>query len=228
MVPRRGRSGTPGAVDPGVAEFRERLVAAARETGYPIEDRQADALATHYRLLRLWGSKMNLTGLRDAEAILHRHFLEPIAAADLLDDRGRLLDLGSGNGFPAIPLKVLRPGLDLVLVEASVKKSAFLWTVLRELGLRGSRVENRRVGTRSDLDDLLPCRYLTLRAVRARTLLRGEGKPLLEAGGRALLFLSRDDAEAIRLDPIPGLRWEGSRILPPGPRTVVAILAPQG
>jgi 16S rRNA (guanine527-N7)-methyltransferase len=222
MVTRRDPSGTPS-----VAEFRDRLVGSARGLGRPLSGAQADALATHYRLLLEWGGKMNLTGLHEARAILERHFLEPIAAADLLEDGGRLLDLGSGNGFPAVPLKILRPGIDLVLVEASEKKSAFLWAVLRELGMKGSRVETRRVGTRADLDDLLPCRYLTLRAVRARALLRGEGRPLLEPGGRGLFFLSRADAEAIRTEPIHGLSWAGCRDLPSGARSVVAILEPR-
>lgn len=169
---------------------------------------------------------MNLTGLEDQQAILRRHFLEPIAAADLLGDSGRLVDLGSGNGFPAIPLKVLHPGLDLVLVESSEKKSAFLWAVLRELGLKGSRVETRRVGGLADLADLLPCRYLTLRAVRARDLLKGEGVRILEEGGRALLFVAAAEAEALREWPFPGLRWVSSRPLPSGPGSVAAILEP--
>src|SRR2546422_8643747 len=100
---------------------------------------------------------MNLTGLKDEETIIRRHFLEPIAVAHLLHDEGTLVDLGSGNGFPAVPLKVLRPGLDLVLVEASEKKSAFLWAVLRELGLKGARVETRSVRSLEDLADLLAC-----------------------------------------------------------------------
>jgi 16S rRNA (guanine527-N7)-methyltransferase len=169
---------------------------------------------------------MNLTGLRDQDAILRRHFLEPIAAADLLGDRGALLDLGSGNGFPAIPLKVLHPGLDLVMVEASEKKSSFLWAVARELGLGGTRVETRRVRGLQDIADLLPCRYLTLRAVRARPLLRGGRGPILEPGGRALLFVSAEDAESIHGDPIPGLRWAESRPLPSGQGAVVAVLGP--
>ncbi len=169
---------------------------------------------------------MNLTGLKDDAAIIRRHFLEPIAASGLLGDEGTLVDLGSGNGFPAIPLKVLHPGIDLVLVESSEKKSGFLWAVIRELGLRGARVETRRVSGRRDLADLTPCRYLTLRGVRGRDLVRGEGGPLLERGGRALLFVSAEEGEAIRRDPWPGLQWGGSLDLPSGPGSIVAILEP--
>jgi 16S rRNA (guanine527-N7)-methyltransferase len=210
----------------GDRAFGEALCAAAKAAGRPLSPEESRSLEAHYRLLLLWGRRMNLTGLRDEEAILRRHFLEPIAAADLLGDRGTLLDLGSGNGFPAIPLKVLHPGLDLVLVESSEKKSSFLWAVAQELGLKGTRVETRRIRGLRDIADLLPCRFLTLRAVRARPLLRGRAGRILEPGGRALLFVSDEEAEAIRRDPIPGLRWAGTRPLPSDPRSVVAVLEP--
>jgi 16S rRNA (guanine527-N7)-methyltransferase len=213
---------------PGGRSFRASLLEAARELGLPLSAPEAEALEIHYRLLRTWGGKINLTGLKDEEAILRRHFLEPIAAAGLLEDRGRLVDLGSGNGFPAVPLRVLRPNLELVLIEASERKSAFLWTVLRDLGLKGGRVETRRVTRRADLADLLPCRYLTLRAVKGRDFLRGEGGSILEPGGRALFFVSPEESRALRDDPIPGLFWAFERPLPSGPRSVVAILEPEG
>jgi len=207
--------------------FADRLSAIAGAAGFALTGAQLAAFSTHHRLLRQWGERMNLTGLKDDEAIARRHFLEPIAAAALLDDRGTLADLGSGNGFPAIPLKVLRPGLRLVLVEASEKKSAFLWAVLRELVMRDARVETRRIGGRRDLGDLLPCRYLTIRAVRARDLLKGDGPTILEPDGRVLLFVAPEEAEAIRKKPFSGLRFVEARPLPSsGPGSVLAVLEP--
>src|SRR6266581_8854059 len=134
-----------------VSAFRDRLLEEAGPLGRDLTEKQLAAFETHFRLLREWGRRMNLTGLKDEPAIIRRHFLEPLAVADLLEDGGRLIDLGSGNGFPAIPLKVLRPGLELILVESSEKKSAFLWAVIRELGLTGARVETRRVRRLDDL-----------------------------------------------------------------------------
>ncbi len=169
---------------------------------------------------------MNLTGLKEEGQIVSRHFLEPIAVSDLVGEEGRLLDIGSGNGFPAIPLKILRPRIELVLVEASEKKSAFLWAVLRELHLKGARVETRHVRGMADLADLLPCRYLTLRAVRAREVLKGKTAPILEPGGKGLFFLSAEEAESLRSRPVAGLRLIDTRPLPSGPASVVAILGP--
>jgi 16S rRNA (guanine(527)-N(7))-methyltransferase RsmG len=207
--------------------FIERLREAAEEAGRILSPSEAEALNSHYELLKRWGGRMNLTGLRDEGAILRRHFLEPIAAAELIGDSGRLVDLGSGNGFPAIPLKVLRPGIDLVLVEASEKKSGFLWTVLQALDLKGSRVVTRRVGGVGDLEDLLPCRYLTIRAVRVPDLLGGSKRRILESGGRALFFVSAEESELLEKKPPAGLRFESIRPLASEPRSVLAVFGPE-
>ena len=210
-----------------VAAFTETLLKIARATGRSLSDQELGQFETHYRLLQKWSRRMNLTGLKDESMIARRHFLEPIAIADLLDDRGRLVDLGSGNGFPAVPLKVLRPGLELVLVESSERKSAFLRAVIRELGLSGARVETRRVRRLDDLMDLLPCRYLTLRAIRADDLLKGKGIPILVPGGKGLFFVTPEQVERFRRHtPIEGLRFSGTRPLPSNPRSVLAIFEP--
>ncbi len=209
-----------------VAEFHELLTGAAREVGRPLRPREIEGMITHYRILLKWGRRMNLTGLRDAKAIARRHFIEPVETADLIGEEGTLLDLGSGNGFPAIPLAVMHPGLQLVLVESSRKKSEFLWAVIRELGLRKARVETRRVGRRTDLDDLLPADYLTFRAIRGGDLLAGEGRPVLRPGGRLLAYVSRRGAAGLQRNPIAGLRWSGAWPLSSGKNAVVAILEP--
>ncbi len=169
---------------------------------------------------------MNLTGLKGEDAILRRHFLEPLAAADLLEGEGSLVDIGSGNGFPAIPLIVLHPGIRLTLVESSEKKSAFLWAVLREIGLRGSRVETRRVERARDIADLVPCRYLTARAVRFHKLLYDEHITLISAGGRVLLFVAPEEAAALGARPLPGLRLSETRHLPGSHRSRLVVLEP--
>jgi len=209
-----------------VSAFRERLLAGAKSLGRSLSEPEIEAFTVHYRLLQEWSNRMNLTGLKDLDSIVRRHFLEPISVSDLLGEEGRLVDLGSGNGFPAIPLKILRPRLDLILVEASEKKSSFLWAVLRELRLEKARVETRHVRETADLVDLLSCRYLTLRAIQARRVLKGRPMPILEAGGRGLFFLSAADADSLKRRPVPGLNLVDTRPLPGGPDSVVAILEP--
>jgi len=222
MVPPPVGEDSPESVE----EFRDLLVGAANEAGRPLDGVQLEGMITHYRMLLKWGRRMNLTGLRDAKAIARRHFVEPVETADLIGDEGRLLDLGSGNGFPAIPLAIMHPGLRLILVESSQRKSEFLWAVIRELGLRRARVETRHVERRSDLDDLLPTDYFTFRAIRGSELLAGQGEAVLRPGGRLLAYVSRRDAAHLRRKPIAGLQWGGAWPLSSGSNSVVAILEP--
>jgi 16S rRNA (guanine(527)-N(7))-methyltransferase RsmG len=223
MVPR---------VEPGseseIAEFRSHLLRDAAGIDRPLTEIEADRLTKHFRLLRQWGKRMNLTGLRDPEAILKRHFLEPIAASAIIAGSGRLVDLGSGNGFPAIPLAVLHPGVDLVLVEASEKKSSFLWAVVRALGLKSAQVVTRRVCRRADLKEVLPSKWITYRGVKAAVMLAGELPALLQEGGRLLAFVSEADAGTMRSRPPDGLRSLETLVLPASPGDVVEVFAPIG
>jgi 16S rRNA (guanine527-N7)-methyltransferase len=205
--------------------FCETLIAAAESIGRPLSDAEVRAFETHYRLLRHWGRRINLTGLRDRNAIIRRHFLEPIAVADILDRPGTLLDLGSGSGFPAIPLKVLRPELSLIMVESSERRSSFLQAVVRESRLTDVRVETRRVRSVDDVADLLPCRYISFRAIRVREIL-GKGSPqqILEPGGRVLMFLSAGQLDDVERIGLPGLNVVQSRRIEASPGAFVAVL----
>jgi 16S rRNA (guanine527-N7)-methyltransferase len=162
------------------------------------------ALGVHYSLLKMWGSRMNLTAIRDPSEVIRRHFLESLLAGDLLrrfGATGKLLDLGSGNGFPAGPIHIVHPEADpIVLVEASRKKAAFLRALLREEGWKDSRVEVRRAQSGKELHDL-SCDIFTIRAVNPFPYI-AEGLPFLSAGGSALLFMSRARLDA-GVSPLP-------------------------
>jgi 16S rRNA (guanine527-N7)-methyltransferase len=215
------RESPPGQED--AAEFRHDLVDAANGLGRPLTSDQADRLTEHYRLLREWSRRMNLTGLKERGAILRRHFLEPILAADVIDGQGRLIDIGSGNGFPGVPLAVLHPRLELVLVESSEKKATFLWMILRGLGLKAAQVVTRRVCRRADLAEFLPSRWVTYRAIRGRDCLVDPGPELLEPGGGLIAFISDDECEELRRHPPPGLRFSTARELSTSPGDVAAL-----
>jgi 16S rRNA (guanine527-N7)-methyltransferase len=102
---------------------------------------QVILIQQYMAILRRWNEKLNLTAIRDPLEILYRHFCESMFGAGAIPvDKGRLADIGSGPGFPGIPLKIARPELDLVLVESNVKKGTFLAEVVRDLGLSNTRV----------------------------------------------------------------------------------------
>ncbi len=125
-------------------DFRTRLVRRAIRVGLPLTSDLASSLTAYYELLARWNRKINLTALNDPDAAIDRLLLEPVAAArHLPSGTAHLLDIGSGGGSPAIPLKLAAPGISLVMVEVKVRKSAFLREAVRQLGLDAS-VETSR------------------------------------------------------------------------------------
>ena len=92
--------------------------------------------------------RLRLTALTDPEAVQRRHFLEPLALLVALEGIGPLgetaIDIGSGAGFPGLPIKILRPALSLTLLEAHAKRAAFLERLVQRLGLQGVTVVNGR------------------------------------------------------------------------------------
>jgi 16S rRNA (guanine527-N7)-methyltransferase len=105
------------------------------------DDLQVSQIQQYMKLLLRWNDKINLTAIRDPIEILYRHFCECMYAATAVPFQiGRLADIGSGGGFPGIPLKILCPELEVFLVESNVKKATFLAEVVRDLQLTNTRV----------------------------------------------------------------------------------------
>src|ERR1700674_2081606 len=108
-------------------------------------DEQVLQIQQYIRILLTWNEKVNLTAIRDPLEILYRHFCESMYAAEAIPvENGRLADVGSGGGVPGLPLKIIRPDLQVFLVESNIKKVTFLAEVIRELGLTGAQVLARR------------------------------------------------------------------------------------
>ncbi len=95
-------------------------------------------------LLLKWNRKINLTAEKDPDSILKRHVFDSLQYSRALKPDLRVMDIGSGAGFPGIPLKIIFPGMALVLVESQRKRCSFMETVIRELGLEQAEVINAR------------------------------------------------------------------------------------
>ena len=122
---------------PSLAVIRRAL----EEFKLPAYEDQILQIQQYIKILLAWNEKIDLTAIRDPLEILYRHFCESMfAGVSLPLEYGRLADVGSGGGFPGLPLKILRPGLHVFLVEANLKKATFLAEVVRELGLTDIQV----------------------------------------------------------------------------------------
>ncbi len=121
------------------------LVAGALALGVHLTPGQVGAFATYLEEIGRWSAHINLTALRDPGDIVRAGFLDSLACLPLIPPEARCaLDVGSGAGFPGLPLKIARPDMSFTLVEASRKKATFLQHMVRQLGIGGVRVVQRR------------------------------------------------------------------------------------
>jgi len=164
---------------------------------YSLSGDQMEQVTSLLDLLTQWNSKINLTAIRDREAILTRHFGESLFAAwHLLPNPSFSLsvtDVGSGSGFPGMPLKIWAPTTRLTLVESNHKKAAFLNEAVRKLMLSEVTVLPVRVEEISTQSDLV-----TLRAVeRFEKLLRHLPK-LLKPSARIGLLIGKSQLDSAK------------------------------
>jgi len=124
---------------PGSSENRGLLLSGARSLGVSLEASGLEAFERFLDELLKWNQRMNLTALGEERAIIVRHFLDSLTLVRYLPQAASLLDIGSGAGFPGIPLKIVMPDLHVVLLEASRKKTYFHKHVIRLLNLSGIR-----------------------------------------------------------------------------------------
>ncbi|RZU41713.1 16S rRNA (guanine(527)-N(7))-methyltransferase RsmG [Edaphobacter modestus] len=113
----------------------------------PINSTLLSQLSGYLDLLVRWNARTNLTAIRTPEEMVRRHFGESLFAAQNLGDAlpGTLLDLGSGAGFPGVPIALFQPTISVTLAESQNKKATFLREVVRTLGLTNAEVWVGRV-----------------------------------------------------------------------------------
>ena len=104
----------------------------------------ASQLASYLDLLVKWNGKINLTSEKTPSEILHRHIFDSLQYARVISPNDNIMDIGSGAGFPGVPLKIVYPNLALTLVESQRKRCSFLEAVVFNLALQNSRVVNER------------------------------------------------------------------------------------
>jgi 16S rRNA (guanine527-N7)-methyltransferase len=180
---------------------------------------QLALLRKYVDLLELWNRKISLVSPSDISQLLERHVGESLFAASAVPiQHGRLADVGTGAGFPGIPLKIYVPGLELTLIESNQRKSAFLSEAVRSLHLTSCKV----VGTRyEDIDSSEKFSFIACRAVgNYEDLLRWARSRLTE-DGELVLWLGMDDAQL--LSKITGWNWREPIIMPGSNRRVLLV-----
>jgi 16S rRNA (guanine527-N7)-methyltransferase len=160
-----------------------------------------EGIRSYISLLLQWNRSISLTTITDPEEIARFHFGESLLASSFVPiTRGRLADVGTGAGFPGLPLKMLIPPLHLTLVESNAKKVAFLAEIVRTLGLDGVHILRGRMEEYNTVSSSAPHRrfdFVTARAFGQFGKLLAWSKAHLAASGRLTLWLGEGDADSI-------------------------------
>ena len=209
----------------------------------PLAPMQLDQISTYINLLLRWNARINLTAIRNEEEIVTRHFgesfflarhvvprsvdrhcaeapaqLEASAAPQALT---RILDIGSGAGFPALPIKIWAPEIQLTMIESNHKKAAFLREVARALTLTNVDVIADRAEALTAHEDFPRANIVTLRAVEnfARTLTQAEA--LLMPNGSLALLIGISQARLLK--SAQNVQWKSPIPIPQSNGRVLSI-----
>ena len=164
--------------------------------GKALTDSQLASLAKYLELLTRWNQTIPLTSIQDDTEVVARHFGESIFAGPLLPmSRGRLADVGSGAGFPGLPLKIAFPELQVTLLEPSIKKCAFLREVQSALGLPGLDVVRNRYEDFHAAPGSFD--FVCSRALGGYKRLLLWSKVVLKPGGHVILWLGTEDSNLL-------------------------------
>jgi len=187
--------------------FAERL--SSKLAGiFELSGLQVELLAAHYEVLTRWNRALNLTSVRSLENAVERHYCESVfAACHLPAGKASVADVGSGAGFPGIPIAIVRPDISVVLIESHQRKATFLKEASRQLA--NVRVVGRRAEDIAESFD-----WVVSRAVRYSDIARA-----LKRLGRNAELLTGEVREA----DLVGFEWQQAIRLPWGERRYLWI-----
>ena len=204
-------------------------------------------ISTYIDILLRWNARINLTAIRDPEDIVPRHFGESLFAAshlfpipitvssvssvvkmpspvssvspvvEAVASASTVADVGSGSGFPGLPLKLWAPQITLTLIESNHKKATFLREVVRTLGLTGVKIVNTRAEALTETFDLV-----TLRAVEEFTSILRTAATLVAPSGRLGLLISSSQVSAAQAS-LPHFSWSIPVPIPLSRSRVLAV-----
>lgn len=160
------------------------MVLGAAEIGVDLTAEQVELFMEYLKLLQEWNQKFNLTAITDPEEIIAKHFLDSILLGSYVPEKAKLADIGTGAGFPGIPLKIIHSGLQVTLIDSLGKRVNFVREVVSRLNLTGVQTIHGRA---EDLGRMPAFRegfeVVAARAVSSLSVLSEYCLPLVKLGG---------------------------------------------
>lgn len=195
-----------------------------RSYGARVTPQICAAIQRYVSLLLRWNERISLTTIRDPLEILRLHFGESMFAASAVPIKnGRLADVGTGAGFPGIPLKLLFPSMHLLLLDSNARKAAFLHECIRELGLGDVEVHRGRFENFQPQGKSFD--FVAVRALGGYSGLIQWARGMLASEGKLILWLGHQDA--IEISKLGEFLWRGPVSVPGSDRRVLLIGTPR-
>ena len=126
--------------------IEELLLDGSGELGVKLDSSQTDKFLSYLELIKNWNSKINLTSVSDDEGIVIKHFIDSLTVSEFIEDGSTVLDIGTGAGFPAIPLALARGSLKITALDSREKRIFFINEVIRELEIKNVETVAARAG----------------------------------------------------------------------------------
>ena len=181
-------------------ENRNLFIEGAKSFGIYLEERDILAFDLYLKELLKWNQKINLTAIRTEKGIVLKHFLDSLSVYPYVPHTSTLLDIGSGAGFPGIPLKIVQPSLEVILIDSVRKKVDFQRHIIRKLGLKGMEAIHGRIQEKAILKGLEGRFEIVMsRAFSDLRTLLVLSVPFLKKRGIVLAMKGRVNREEIQL-----------------------------
>jgi 16S rRNA (guanine527-N7)-methyltransferase len=164
------------------------LLSAFSAVSFTPSSEQVEQFQTYHALLAEWNQRINLTAVIDDEGVAQKHFADSLLVLPFLKGEERVLDLGTGAGFPGVPLLIARPGLKLTLMDSVKKKLDFLAHLLPELGLTAELLHARAEDAAKKTEYRDGFDLVLSRAVAPMNVLAELALPFVQPGGKAVCF----------------------------------------
>lgn len=173
-----------------------------------LSDKALDNFDTYARLLVEWNEKMNLTGITEPDEIVIKHFVDSLYLLDYIGDAKKLIDVGTGAGFPGMPTIIARPSMSVTLMDSLQKRLSFLDAVLCETGLNAELVHSRAEDLGQDAEYREQFDVATARAVAPLNILAEYCMPFVKVGGLFVALKGSEDETEVSKNAISTLGGE--------------------
>ena len=179
-------------------EFIEKIKKQAQKIGVNITDEQAEKFYSYTNMLLEWNEKINLTAITELDEIIQKHFIDSLTIDKYLKENASIIDVGTGAGFPGIPLKIVRDDISVTLLDALNKRINFLNEVIEQNELTNIKTMHARAeetGKNKNLRESFD--IATSRAVAPLNILVEYLLPLVKIGGKCICMKGSNAKEEI-------------------------------